>query len=550
MDGLDAMLENGLWFIQNNPLILKKWHPNENLLKEDVSIVPIWVKLHGVPVTAFSEDGLSVIATKLGAGEKKTVKKPSQTSRGVPVGLKIGFKPQKEYRPITKKPNASSSGNKKNGVVPTVEATSSGSSFMNIHNDGDFASNTPIGEKIDKIERQIGKGKFRLSDNDGNPLVPTGIIESDSEVDVIFDETANLRISTSGKDGSDKAFGRHLVEIYVIWTQLGKKTDKEEELRQFEEYINEIDDEFMHLSFMTMSKRSRRSTRDEFFQSINRDDFVVPQWVNLFQTNEPVYRELVREFFTSFDFKEYHSRTNLTFEGVSFMLRGETRTVLLLEFEWIVGLYDEEVASHEDTVKSLRSAVIVRKEEDWRPFWPTIARYLKKVRTMNVLCGGMFVTKIAISIGFLAGEMIKVLSVEPGTRVFPKKSLISMGIVMKLDGGGGELCLAYDQRGMPRALDGTAGRALGTHRELDDPAGPASELDVRSHRSPVSDLKSTKQNNVISKLPPPTNIKVRAVLGQKDGKTFIVNGHRLKLYHEEEDYNDQRKAVTPFFPKE
>ncbi|GJV65605.1 reverse transcriptase domain-containing protein [Tanacetum coccineum] len=36
----------------------------------------------------------------------------------------------------------------------------------------------------------------------------------------------------------------------------------------------------------------------------------------------------------------------------------------------------------------------------------------------------------------------------------------------------------------------------------------------------------------------------------KDRKTFIVNGHRLKLYHEEEDYNDQREAVTPFFPKE
>ncbi|GJS75730.1 reverse transcriptase domain-containing protein [Tanacetum coccineum] len=36
----------------------------------------------------------------------------------------------------------------------------------------------------------------------------------------------------------------------------------------------------------------------------------------------------------------------------------------------------------------------------------------------------------------------------------------------------------------------------------------------------------------------------------KDGKTFIVNGHRLKLYHEEEDYNDQRESVTPFFPQE
>nr|GEY41103.1 reverse transcriptase domain-containing protein [Tanacetum cinerariifolium] len=34
----------------------------------------------------------------------------------------------------------------------------------------------------------------------------------------------------------------------------------------------------------------------------------------------------------------------------------------------------------------------------------------------------------------------------------------------------------------------------------------------------------------------------------KDGKTFIVNG--LKLYHEEEDYNDHKEAVTPFFLKE
>ncbi|GKF98001.1 retrotransposon protein, putative, unclassified, partial [Tanacetum coccineum] len=39
MDGLDAMLENGLWFIRKNPLILKKWNPGVNLLKEDVGNV-------------------------------------------------------------------------------------------------------------------------------------------------------------------------------------------------------------------------------------------------------------------------------------------------------------------------------------------------------------------------------------------------------------------------------------------------------------------------------------------------------------------------------
>nr|GEV60770.1 reverse transcriptase domain-containing protein [Tanacetum cinerariifolium] len=48
-----------------------------------------------------------------GASEKKTSKKPKQTSRGVPVGPKMRFKPHKEYRPVPKKHYASSSGNKK-----------------------------------------------------------------------------------------------------------------------------------------------------------------------------------------------------------------------------------------------------------------------------------------------------------------------------------------------------------------------------------------------------------------------------------------------------
>nr|GFA46071.1 hypothetical protein [Tanacetum cinerariifolium] len=62
----DSMLENGLWFICNNPLILKKWNPDVNLMKKDVVNILVWVKLHGVLVTTFMEDGLSAIATKIG----------------------------------------------------------------------------------------------------------------------------------------------------------------------------------------------------------------------------------------------------------------------------------------------------------------------------------------------------------------------------------------------------------------------------------------------------------------------------------------------------
>ncbi|GKA29347.1 putative reverse transcriptase domain-containing protein [Tanacetum coccineum] len=210
MDGLDAMLENGPWFIQNNLLILKKWHPDENLLKEDSkdSLSAIATKMGTllmldsytsdmcmqswsrssyarvmVELRADVElkDNIVVAMTKItrkghytcnvrvkyewkpprcssckvfghihkectkntGVGEKKNVKKPSQTSRGVPVGRKMGFKPQKEYQTVPKKPNASSNGNKKKGVEPTIEVSNSNPFVVlnSVDNDGEFGTN-------------------------------------------------------------------------------------------------------------------------------------------------------------------------------------------------------------------------------------------------------------------------------------------------------------------------------------------------------------------------------------------------------------------------
>ena len=37
-----------------------------SLTKENVNKIPVWVKIHDVPVAAFTADGLSVIATKIG----------------------------------------------------------------------------------------------------------------------------------------------------------------------------------------------------------------------------------------------------------------------------------------------------------------------------------------------------------------------------------------------------------------------------------------------------------------------------------------------------
>ncbi|GJQ98919.1 ribonuclease H-like domain-containing protein [Tanacetum coccineum] len=59
---------NSEWSLVHSQLLIhsKKWNFRVNLIKEDVGNGPIWVKFHGVPMTALSEDGLSVIAIKLG----------------------------------------------------------------------------------------------------------------------------------------------------------------------------------------------------------------------------------------------------------------------------------------------------------------------------------------------------------------------------------------------------------------------------------------------------------------------------------------------------
>nr|GEZ35201.1 hypothetical protein [Tanacetum cinerariifolium] len=73
MDGLDTMLENGPWFIRNNSLILKKWDPNVNLLKEDVGNVLVWVKLYGVPMTGRSSYARAMVKVQADVEMKDTI---------------------------------------------------------------------------------------------------------------------------------------------------------------------------------------------------------------------------------------------------------------------------------------------------------------------------------------------------------------------------------------------------------------------------------------------------------------------------------------------
>ncbi|GJT46781.1 zinc knuckle CX2CX4HX4C containing protein [Tanacetum coccineum] len=63
---LEDVLENGPWMIHNSLIILKKWSMNTRLCKEELTCIPLWVKIHDVPIQVFSEGGLSIIAYQIG----------------------------------------------------------------------------------------------------------------------------------------------------------------------------------------------------------------------------------------------------------------------------------------------------------------------------------------------------------------------------------------------------------------------------------------------------------------------------------------------------
>ncbi|XP_021996210.1 uncharacterized protein LOC110893407 [Helianthus annuus] len=64
--GMMKVMQDGPWIIRSQPMFLDIWSPSAKLEKKEVKKVQIWVKIHDVPIAAYTEDGLSMIATTIG----------------------------------------------------------------------------------------------------------------------------------------------------------------------------------------------------------------------------------------------------------------------------------------------------------------------------------------------------------------------------------------------------------------------------------------------------------------------------------------------------
>nr|GEX35476.1 hypothetical protein [Tanacetum cinerariifolium] len=211
-----------LEFMRNNLLILKKWHSDVNILKEDVGTVPVWVKLHGVPVTTFSEDGLSSIATKLGTplmldsytsdmcmqswGMSSYARTMIELRADVELKDNIVVAMSKITRegyytlPVSKKPTANTSRNKKNNVEPTKEVSKSNpfEVLTSIENDVELGNNGGTSNLASQKDKSSGSLFWNVDSNSPKKVVSSYDYDSEDEVTLVDNEMDSFLAKNDG----------------------------------------------------------------------------------------------------------------------------------------------------------------------------------------------------------------------------------------------------------------------------------------------------------------------------------------------------------------
>ncbi|KAI0515812.1 hypothetical protein KFK09_008480 [Dendrobium nobile] len=65
-EDLDMVWTRGVWFLLGKPFVIQKWHPKFKPKREEFKSVPIWIKIHDLPLACWNSEGISRIASKVG----------------------------------------------------------------------------------------------------------------------------------------------------------------------------------------------------------------------------------------------------------------------------------------------------------------------------------------------------------------------------------------------------------------------------------------------------------------------------------------------------
>ncbi|GKD83875.1 hypothetical protein Tco_1350714, partial [Tanacetum coccineum] len=120
--------------------------------------------------------------------------------RGVPVGLKVGFKQAKEYRPISKKLTSNTNDIKKKGVGPTKEVSNLNlfDVLNSVENDGELGTNEGTSNLASNEANSSGSSFWNVENSitSNTPIVAyPGDHDSEDEVELVDNDMAQSMTS-------------------------------------------------------------------------------------------------------------------------------------------------------------------------------------------------------------------------------------------------------------------------------------------------------------------------------------------------------------------
>nr|GEU41136.1 hypothetical protein [Tanacetum cinerariifolium] len=194
--GLEAILEGGPWLIRKSLIILKKWLMDTRFLKEELTRIPIWVKLHDVPTQFFKEDDISLIYTFIEANLVDVV------TIAIPLLTEDGF--TKETIWVSSPPIVTTS----NVITPTVEKTNDGFQTVSKEKKKGKSTSTNGGQVAGLSVKQNVRYQLKttgtsfkknnISTSNSYSVLNDEEEEEEEDVVNVYDETANVSTKTGG----------------------------------------------------------------------------------------------------------------------------------------------------------------------------------------------------------------------------------------------------------------------------------------------------------------------------------------------------------------
>ncbi|GJT72152.1 zinc knuckle CX2CX4HX4C containing protein [Tanacetum coccineum] len=209
LKGLEDFIENGPWMIRNSPIILKKWSMNTRLCKKELTRIPVWVKIHDVPIQGRSSFARCLIEINAGDDLKDSL------TLGVPLIEGLGYTIETitieyEWKPprcdlckifghvhdhCPKKVSSPPTIVTSNVVTPTGKKTNDGFQTANTSAPNKGAINVGNSSKSSSLLKtkitSTKKGNITMS-NSYSALDD----EDDEEVENVYGESANIFQST------------------------------------------------------------------------------------------------------------------------------------------------------------------------------------------------------------------------------------------------------------------------------------------------------------------------------------------------------------------